>query len=214
MPTLRTRVLIVDDHALVRAGFRQLLESTDDLEATGEAGTSASALSQVEAGEFDLVLLDISLPDAGVMDTVNALRREHPALPILVVSMHAEEEYALDLLRAGVNGFFAKAGDANEMLRAIRLIAGGRKYMSSALAQSLAMDTHEKSAAPAHQQLSGREFQVFLQLAAGKTVTDIGKDLLLSVKTISTYRTRILEKMNLSRNAELTTYALRNHLIA
>ena len=214
MPTPRTRVLIVDDHALVRAGFRQLLESTDDLEATGEAGTSAGALSQVEAGEFDVVLLDISLPDAGVMETVNVLRRKHPGLPILVVSMHAEEEYAVDLLRAGVSGFFAKAGDAKEMLRAIRLIAGGRKYMSSALAQSLAMDTHEKSAAPAHRQLSGREFQVFLQLAAGKTVTDIGKDLLLSVKTISTYRTRILEKMNLSRNAELTTYALRNHLIA
>lgn len=214
MPTLRTRVLIVDDHALVRAGFRQLLESTDDLEATGEAGTSASALSQVEAGEFDVVLLDISLPDAGVMDTVNAMRRKHPGLPILVVSMHPEEEYAVELLRAGVSGFFAKAGDAKEMLRAIRLIAGGRKYMSSALAQSLAMDTHEKSATPVHRQLSGREFQVFLQLAAGKTVTDIGKDLLLSVKTISTYRTRILEKMNLSRNAELTTYALRNHLIA
>ena len=101
MPTLRTRVLIVDDHALVRAGFRQLLESTDDLEATGEAGTSADALSRVDAGEFDVVLLDISLPDAGVMETVNALRRKHPGLPILVVSMHPEEEYAVELLRAG-----------------------------------------------------------------------------------------------------------------
>ena len=104
MPTLRTRVLIVDDHALVRAGFRQLLESTDDLEATGEAGTSAGALSQVDAGEFDVVLLDISLPDAGVMETVNALRRKH-LVPILVVSMHPEEEYAVELLRAGVSGF-------------------------------------------------------------------------------------------------------------
>ena len=159
MPTLRTRVLIVDDHALVRAGFRQLLESTDDLEATGEAGTSADALSQVEAGEFDVVLLDISLPDAGVMETVHALRRKHTGLPILVVSMHPEEEYAVELLRAGVGGFFAKAGDAKEMLRAIRLIAGGRKYMSSALAQSLAMDTHEKSATPAHRQLWAENFR-------------------------------------------------------
>jgi len=210
----KTRVLIVDDHGVVRAGFRQLLESTDDLEAAGEAGTAAAALSQAATGSFDVVLLDISLPDAGVLETVSALRRKHPDLPILVVSMHAEEQYAVNLLRAGVNGFFPKAGEAKDMLQAIRTIAAGKKYISSTLAQALAMEASGGAPEPPHRQLSTREFQIFVQLAAGKTVTDIGDELCLSVKTVSTYRTRILEKMHFSRNAELTAYALRNNLMS
>jgi two-component system invasion response regulator UvrY len=210
----KTRVLIVDDHGVVRAGFRQLLETTDDLEAAGEAGTAAAALSQAATGSFDVVLLDISLPDAGVLETVSALRRKHPELPILVVSMHAEEQYAVNLLRAGVNGFFPKAGEAKDMLQAIRTIAAGKKYISSTLAQALAMEASGSVPEPPHRQLSTREFQIFVQLAAGKTVTDIGDELCLSVKTVSTYRTRILEKMNFSRNAELTAYALRNNLMS
>jgi two-component system, NarL family, invasion response regulator UvrY len=210
----KTRVLIVDDHAVVRAGFRQLLESTDDIEAAGEAGTAAAALTQAATGKFDVVLLDISLPDAGVLETVSALRRRHPDLPILVVSMHAEEQYAVNLLRAGVSGFFPKAGEAKDMLQAIRTTAAGKKYISSTLAQALAMEASGAAPEPVHRQLSTREFQIFVQLAAGKTVTDIGDELCLSVKTVSTYRTRILEKMNLSRNAELTAYALRNNLMS
>jgi DNA-binding NarL/FixJ family response regulator len=210
----KTRVLIVDDHGVVRAGFRQLLDSTDDLEAAGEAGTAAAALSQAATGSFDVVLLDISLPDAGVLETVSALRRKHPDLPILVVSMHAEEQYAVNLLRAGVNGFFPKAGEAKDMLQAIRTIAAGKKYISSTLAQALAMEASGGAPEPPHRQLSTREFQIFVQLAAGKTVTDIGDELCLSVKTVSTYRTRILEKMHFSRNAELTAYALRNNLMS
>ncbi len=212
--TAKIRVLIVDDHAVVRAGFRQLLETTDDIEATGEAGTSAAALSLAATGRFDVVLLDISLPDAGVLETVSALRRRHPELPILVVSMHAEEQYAVNLLRAGVSGFFPKAGEAKDMLQAIRTIAAGKKYISSTLAQALALEASGGTPEPVHRQLSTREFQIFVQLAAGKTVTDIGNELCLSVKTVSTYRTRILEKMNLSRNAELTAYALRNNLMS
>jgi two-component system, NarL family, invasion response regulator UvrY len=214
LTTTKTRVLIVDDHAVVRAGFRQLLDTTDDIEATGEAGTAAAALTQAATGKFDVVLLDISLPDAGVLETVSALRRKHPELPILVVSMHAEEQYAVNLLRAGVSGFFPKAGEAKDMLQAIRTIAAGKKYISSTLAQALAMEASGGAAEPVHRQLSTREFQIFVQLAAGKTVTDIGDELCLSVKTVSTYRTRILEKMNLSRNAELTAYALRNNLMS
>jgi DNA-binding NarL/FixJ family response regulator len=209
----KTRVLIVDDHAVVRAGFKQLLETTDDIESTGEAGTAAAALSEAATGKYDVVLLDISLPDAGVLETVSALRRKHPELPILVVSMHAEEQYAVNLLRAGVSGFFPKAGEAKDMLQAIRTIAAGKKYISSTLAQALAMEASGSAPEPPHRQLSTREFQIFVQLAAGKTVTDIGDELCLSVKTVSTYRTRILEKMNLSRNAELTAYALRNNLM-
>ena len=214
LTTSKTRVLIVDDHAVVRAGFRQLLETTDDLEATGEAGTAAAALSQAATGKYDVVLLDISLPDAGVLETVSALRRKHPDLPILVVSMHAEEQYAVNLLRAGVSGFFPKAGEAKDMLQAIRTIAAGKKYISSTLAQALAMEASGGTPEPVHRQLSTREFQIFVQLAAGKTVTDIGDELCLSVKTVSTYRARILEKMNLTRNAELTAYALRNTLMS
>jgi two-component system, NarL family, invasion response regulator UvrY len=210
----KTRVLIVDDHAVVRAGFKQLLETTEDIEATGEAGTAAAALAQAATGNYDVVLLDISLPDAGVLETVSALRRKYPDLPILVVSMHAEEQYAVNLLRAGVSGFFPKAGEAKDMLQAIRTIAAGKKYISSTLAQALALEASGGTPEPVHRQLSTREFQIFVQLAAGKTVTAIGDELCLSVKTVSTYRTRILEKMNLSRNAELTAYALRNNLMS
>lgn len=212
--TQKTRVLIVDDHAVVRAGFKQLFETTDDLEATGEAGTAAAAIKLAATGDYDVVLLDISLPDAGVLETVSTLRRRYPDLPILVVSMHAEEQYAVNLLRAGVSGFFPKAGEAKDMLHAVRTIADGKKYISSTLAEALAMEAAGDTPEPLHRQLSTREFQIFVQLAAGRTVTDIGNELCLSVKTVSTYRTRIMEKMNLSRNAELTAYALRHNLMS
>jgi two-component system, NarL family, invasion response regulator UvrY len=212
--TRKTRVLIVDDHAVVRAGFKELLSGTDDLEAAGEAGTAADAMKEAATGGYDVVLLDISLPDAGVLETVSGMRRRHPELPILVVSMHAEEQYAVNLLRAGVSGFFPKAGEARDMLQAIRTIADGKKYISASLAEALAMEASGETPEPIHRQLSTREFQIFVQLAAGKTVTDIGNELCLSVKTISTYRTRILEKMNLTRNAELTAYALRHNLMS
>ncbi len=213
MSVRKTRVLIVDDHAVVRAGFRQIFDATDDIVTGGEAGTAADALARAASGNFDVVLLDISLPDAGVLETVSALRRKHPELPILVVSMHAEEQYAVNLLRAGVAGFFPKAGEAQDMVQAVRNVAAGKKYISASLAQSLAMEASGSAPEPPHRQLSTREFQIFVHLAAGKTVTDIGDELCLSVKTVSTYRTRILEKMNLSRNAELTAYALRNNLM-
>jgi two-component system, NarL family, invasion response regulator UvrY len=214
LPSRKTRVLIVDDHALVRAGFKQLLDTTDDLEAAGEAGTAAAALSLAATGRFDIVLLDISLPDANVLETVSSLRRKQPELPILIVSMYPEEQYAVNLLRAGVSGFFPKAGEAKDMLQALRTIASGKKYISASLAEALAMEAAGDAAEPLHRQLSNREFQIFVQLAAGKTVTDIAGELCLSVKTVSTYRTRILEKMNFARNAELTAYALRHSLIS
>jgi len=209
----KTRVLIVDDHALVRAGFKQLIESTEDIEVCGEAGTAAAAIGLATGGQFDVVLLDISLPDANVLETVSTLRRKQPELPILIVSMYPEEQYAVNLLRAGASGFFPKAGEAKDLLEAIRTIAAGRKYISASLAEALAMEAAGDAPEPLHRQLSNREFQIFVQLAQGKTVTDIAHELCLSVKTVSTYRTRILEKMNFSRNAELTAYALRHNLM-
>jgi two-component system invasion response regulator UvrY len=210
----KLRVLVVDDHAVVRAGFMRILDSTDDLEAAGEAGTAAEALALVAEGRYDVVMLDISLPDANVLETVAALRRRHPGLPILIVSMHPEDQYAVNLLRAGASGFFAKAGEASELVAALRLVASGRRYVSPALAEALALEATGVTQEPPHRQLSNREFQVFIGLAAGKTVTDLADGMCLSVKTVSTYRTRVLEKMNLARNADLTAYALRHNLLA
>src|SRR5437763_1049498 len=209
----KVRIVLVDDHAVVRAGFKQLIETTDDLEVAGEAGTAAAALALVAAQPCDVMLLDISLPDASVLDTVAALRRRQSELPILIVSMHPEEQYAVNLLRAGASGFFSKAGSAAELLEAIRTVAAGRKYVSTSLAEALALAATGDAPAPPHRQLSNREFQIFVQLAAGKTVTDIADEMCLSVKTISTYRSRIFEKMDFSRNADLTAYALRHNLM-
>jgi two-component system invasion response regulator UvrY len=209
----RVRIVLVDDHAVVRAGFKQLIESTEDLMVSGEAGTAADALALVASQPCDVMLLDISLPDASVLDTVAALRRRQSELPILIVSMHPEEQYAVNLLRAGASGFFSKAGGADQLLEAIRTVAAGRKYVSASLAEALALAATGDAPAPAHRQLSNREFQIFVQLAAGKTVTDIADEMCLSVKTISTYRSRIFEKMDFSRNADLTAYALRHNLM-
>ena len=210
----KRRVVLVDDHAVVRAGFRQLITETDDLDVVGEAGTAAAALDLLTKVGCDVVLLDISLPDSSVIDTVAALKRKHPDLPVLVVSMHPEEQYAVNLLRAGVSGFFPKAGEAATLLDAIRTVAAGRKYVSPALAELLALEATGNAPEPPHRKLSNREFQIFVQLAAGKTVTQIADEIHLSVKTVSTYRTRIMQKMNCSRNAELTAYALRHNLMA
>jgi DNA-binding NarL/FixJ family response regulator len=211
--TVKRRVLIVDDHAVVRAGFRQLIDSTDDMEVVAEAGTAAEALDAAISVECDVVLLDISLPGASVLETVSMMRRRRPTLPILIVSMHPEEQYAVNLLRAGASGFFPKAGEAKDLLEAIRTVTGGRKYISPSLAEVLALEATGNAPEPAHRQLSNREFQVFVQLACGKTVTQIAEEVHLSVKTISTYRTRILQKMNCTRNADLTAYALQHNLM-
>jgi two-component system invasion response regulator UvrY len=211
--TQKKRILVVDDHALVRAGFRELIDATDDLEVGGEAGTAASALELAIAEDFGVVMLDISLPDASVVETVTMLRRRRPDLPILIVSMHAEEQYAVNLLRAGASGFFSKAGEAKDLLEALRMILAGRKYISPSLAEALALEASGHAPEPPHRQLSNREFQIFVQLACGKTVTQIAEEVHLSVKTISTYRTRILQKMECTRNADLTAYALKHNLM-
>lgn len=209
----KKRVLVVDDHALVRAGFRELIDATEDLEVAAEAGTAAATLELATSGEFDVVMLDISLPDASVVDTVTLLQRRRPNLPILIVSMHAEEQYAVNLLRAGASGFFSKAGEAKDLLEALRTIVSGRKYISRSLAEVLALEASGHAPEPPHRQLSNREFQIFVQLACGKTVTQIADEIHLSVKTISTYRTRILQKMECTRNADLTAYALKHSLM-
>ena len=207
------RLLIADDHAIVRAGLKQFIADQIDMEVVGEAATGNECISLVRAGEFDVVLLDISMPDKNGIDTLKAIKHAKPDLPVLMLSGFAEEQYAVNLLRAGASGFFPKAGEAKDLLEAIRMVASGRKYISPALAEVLALEAAGNAPEPPHRQLSNREFQIFVQLACGKTVTQIAGEVHLSVKTISTYRTRIMQKMNCSRNADLTAYALQHNLM-
>jgi two-component system, NarL family, invasion response regulator UvrY len=208
------RILIADDHEIVRAGLRQFIAIEEDMEVSGEAESGTQAIDMARAGEFDVVLLDISMPDKNGVDTLKSLKHLRPNLPVLMLSGYAEEQYAINLIRAGAAGYLTKESAAQELVKAIRLVSSGSKYVSPALAQMLAQDIGgDRSERPLHESLSEREFQVFCKLAGGQAVSRIAEELCLSVKTVSTYRTRVLEKMNMSSNAELTYYAIKNELV-
>ncbi len=212
MAFAKRRILIVDDHALFRAGVRALLEDQTDWEVGGEAETGDLALTLMRDEEWDAVLLDISMPDRSGIDILRQIRAHKPSLPILILSMYPEEQYAVNLLRAGAMGYLAKDAVPQEVLTALRTLFAGRKYISSQVAQILASDV-DGEARPLHATLSEREFQIFHKIAEGKSVGEIAKELHLSNKTVSTYRARVLEKMNLSSNAALTYYAIKNGLM-
>ena len=207
------RILIADDHAIVRAGLKQFIAGEGDLQVAGEASSGAETVELVRNGEFDIVLLDIRMPDGSGIDTLKKLKTLRPELPVLMLSGFAEEQYALNLLRAGAAGYVTKEAAPAELVKAIRTVMVGRKYVSSELAQILATGVTGETDKPLHAQLSQREFQIFCKLAAGRGVSEIGRELCLSVKTVSTYRSRILEKMHMKSNADLTGYALRNEII-
>jgi DNA-binding NarL/FixJ family response regulator len=207
------RILIADDHEIVRAGLKQFVAGDGDLQVTGEAASGEQAVALVRNGEFDVVLLDIRMPDGSGIDTLKKLKGLRPQLPVLMLSGFAEEQYALNLLRAGAAGYISKEAAPSELVKAIRTVVLGRKYVSPELAHILASGVSGESDRPLHAQLSQREFQIFCKLAAGESVSKIADDLLISVKTVSTYRTRVLEKMNLKSNADLTYYAIKNGLI-
>lgn len=207
------RVLIADDHAVVRRGLVQIISETLDLQVAAEAGSGFEALDLARRQPFDAVVLDLSMPGQSGLDTLKQLRAEHPQLPVLVLSMHAENQYAVRVLKAGAAGYLTKESAPEELVRAIRRIAGGGKYMSPAVAEALLFHLDADATGPLHATLSDREFQVMRLLASGKTVSEIAGELALSVKTISTYRTRVLEKMHMRSNAELTHYAIKNDLI-
>lgn len=215
-PTLameRKRILLADDHQIVRAGLKQLIDAEPDLCVAGEAATSAEALALLREGDWDLVLLDISLPDRTGVDTLRLIRNHLGDIPVLIVSAFPEEQYAINLLRAGANGYLKKDSDVDEILRAIRVVLQGRRYLSATAADLVASRLDQPGAGPAHQDLSEREFQVLCKLASGMSVTQIADELFISVKTVSTYRSRLLEKLQLGSNAELTYYAVKNGLI-
>lgn len=207
------RLLIADDHAIVRAGLKQFIADQIDMEVTGEAATGNECIALVRAGEYDVVLLDISMPDKNGIDTLKAIKHAKPELPVLMLSGFAEEQYAVNLLRAGASGYVNKETASTQLVGAIRTAMRGRKYVSPNLAQVLADGVSGDGDAPLHARLSQREFQIFTKLSGGQPVSKIAEELHLSVKTVSTYRSRVLEKMAMKTNADLTYYAIKNHLI-
>jgi DNA-binding NarL/FixJ family response regulator len=207
------RILVADDHTIVREGLKQIVGEVDDMTVADEAGNGQEALSKIREGDYDEVLLDISMPGQSGLEVLKDIRAEKPKLPVLILSMHSEEQYAVRALRAGASGYLTKASAPDELIGAIRKVSRGRKYVTASLAEKLALELGADTSKPPHEMLSDREYQVMLMLAAGKSVTEIADELCLSVKTISTYRSRVLEKMNMKKNAELTLYAVQNHLV-
>ncbi|MHB8764106.1 MAG: response regulator [Deferrisomatales bacterium] len=207
------RVLVVDDHAVVREGIKRIVDGTQDIEAAGEAASGEEALDRAARGRFDVVLLDIAMPGRSWLDTLRQLHTQHPGLPVLILSVHPEEQYAVRALKAGAAGYLNKAGAPEELVQAIRAVVRGRKYVTAALAQALVAALGDRGERPPHERLSDREHEVLRRLAAGQPVGEIAQDLCLSPKTVSTYRTRLLRKLAAKTNADLTHYALRHGLI-
>lgn len=207
------RIVLLDDHEIVRTGLKQLLALEADLEVTGEAATSADALALLRQVACDLLLLDVSLPDRSGVDTLKLVRSTYPDLPVLVLSTYPEEQYAINLLRAGANGYIRKDAAGSDIVHAIRIVLQKGRYMSQAVSEMLVNRLDADGDRPLHQDLSEREFQVLCAIASGKTVSAIADQLFISVKTVSTYRSRILEKLKMHNNAELTHYAVKNGLI-
>lgn len=207
------KVLIADDHPIVRQGLRQILSEIPDMVVAGEAVNGQQALDQVRAGGWDVLVLDITMPDRSGLDILKELKHQQPQLPVLVLSIHAEEQFAVRLLKAGASGYLTKENAPDELVKAIRKVVDGGKYISQSLAESLAFSLDVASDRPPHETLSDREFQVMQLIASGKPLTEIAEELSLSAKTVSTYRTRLLEKMNLKTNAEIVRYAIENGLV-
>jgi len=207
------RVLIADDHAIVRVGLKQILSETLDLVVTGEACDGLEVLEKVRTNPYDVVVLDVSMPGLNGIDVLKELKYEKAELPVLILSMHSEEQYAIRLLKAGAAGYLTKDRAPEELVAAIHRVALGRKYVTASLAEKLADSLDEDMAKQPHETLSDREYQVLCQITLGKSMKEIGDELHLSIKTISTYRSRILEKMRMKSNAELIHYVIKNKLL-
>lgn len=206
------RVLLADDHAVVRAGLREILADTGDIIVAGEATNGQEVLAKVRGETFDVAVLDMSMPGRSGIDLIKQVKNEKPQLRILILSMHSEQQYAVRAVKAGASGYLTKDSAADELVAAIRRIAAGGAYVSPETAERLVLDSSPRAGAAPHTQLSDREFQVFQLIASGKSITEIAQQLSLSVKTISTHKTRIMEKMGLANQAELIRYAIENKL--
>ena len=207
------KILSADDHPVVRRGLRQILGEESDMTVLGEAATSPEVLEKVRQQHYDLVLLDITLPGRGGLEVLKELKHDYPKLPVLILSMHPEDQFGARVLKAGAAGYMTKESAPEILVNAIRKVHGGGKYVSPSLAEKLAFDLEIDTNRPLHERLSDREYQVMCMIASGKTVSEVAKELSLSVKTISTHRARILEKMKMRTNAQLTHYAVKNQLV-
>jgi DNA-binding NarL/FixJ family response regulator len=207
------RVLIADDHAIVREGQKQILADTTNIVVEGEAENGLSAVQLVRGCDSNVLLLDISMPDRSGIEVLKQIRKEKPALAVLMLSMHREDQYAVRSLKAGASGYLNKQSAPAELVNAIRQVASGRKYISPELAQQLANQVSDDRDEVLHESLSDREFQTLTMIASGMAVSDIAAELALSVKTVSMYRSRLLAKMRLRHNAELTHYAIKHKLV-
>lgn len=206
------QILIVDDHAVVRGGLRQFLADTDDLQIAAEAETGSDALALISGGDWDLVLLDMSLPDINGLEVLRRIKRMRPNLPVLIFSMFSEAEFAISALDAGAAGYLNKDSPPNQILTAIRTVVDGARYVSPSLSEQLLSGVMSCNAKAPHETLSRREMEVLLLLSEGITLTRIGDNIHVSVKTVSTYRARILQKLGVQSNAELTRYVLQHKL--
>ncbi|MCK8603649.1 response regulator [Desulfoferrobacter suflitae] len=207
------RLLVADDHAIVRQGLKMILSEEFSPLVFGEARNGQELLAQLGKGQWDIVVLDITMPGRSGLDVLKEVKQQYPKLPILVLSMHPEDQFAVRVLKAGASGYLTKENVPEEVVKAIRKVIGGGRYVSASLAEKLAFDLRSDAERPLHEALSDREYQVMCMIASGKTVKEIAEQLVLSIKTISTYRVRILEKLNMRTNAELTHYAVKNRLV-
>jgi two-component system, NarL family, invasion response regulator UvrY len=206
-------VVVIDDHAVVREGLKRIISENPGMAVSGEAGDGFEAMKVVKSHPCDVVLLDITMPNRNGLDVLKQIHAESPRLPVLVLSMHAEDQYAIRVLRAGAAGYLTKESAPAKLVQAIRKVVRGGKYVSQTLAEKLVFDLDTDMDRVPHETLSDREFQVLCMIASGKTVGDIAEELALSVKTISTYRVRILEKLQMKNNAEITRYAIKQGLV-
>ena len=208
------RILVADDHAIVRRGLRQIVADESDMQVVGEAQTTQEILDLARQEEWDVTVLNISMPGRGGFEALKALKQTHSKRPVLVLSMYPEDQFAVRAFRAGAAGYMTKESAPEELVQAIRKVVRGGKYVSPSLAEKLAAELGEDAERPPHEALSEREYHVLCLLASGKTVTQIAAEMSLSVKTISTYRVRLLEKMRMKTNAEVTRYAIEHRLVA
>ena len=207
------KVVLCDDHAVVRRGIRDTLAEAVDIKVTGEAGGYAEVRQLLREVECDVLVLDLNMPGRDGLEVLASLNDGQSTIKVLIVSMHPEDQYAIRCLRAGAQGYLNKAGDPGELVTAVRTVAQGRKYVTASVAQMLVDSLSAPKSEALHDALSERELQTVQKIASGKRLSDIAEELMLSPKTVSVYRTRALEKLNLSNNAELTVYAIRNGLV-
>lgn len=207
------RVVVADDHAVVRRGLIQILAETTDIDVVAEAATGAEVLRRVQENDCDVVVLDVAMPNGGGIEILDRLRRLRPQVAVLILSVYPEDQYALRALKAGASGYLTKASAPEELTRAIRQVARGRRYITTSLAEVLAAELGREAEKEPHESLSEREYQVMCLLARGKSVSDIAGELSLSVKTVSTYRRRLLEKLELQTTADIIRYAFQHRLV-